>query len=179
MFFTKDKKLAKLTAFKMEVNTEAISSMIADNEHNKYTMLYYLLGRRAERGELDVAAAVKEIDESARATFQSDNEKTAEIKYRPTGTLHQRTDSLQLRTLKTLGLNEGPRSDRKLEKPSDIVLEFKEKITFNSRGEPVVSSKRKDLVKKRSMYDQESSNHPPSKASKSEGKQPTKIGVSL
>jgi hypothetical protein len=177
---TADKKLAKLTAYKMEVNTEAIARMIADNEHNKYTMLYYLLERRSARGDIDLDAAIKEIDERARAIFQSDNEKTAEIRYRPSGTLHQRTDSLQLRTLKTLGLNEGPRSDRKLDKPSDIVLEFKEKITFNSRGEPVVASKRKDLTKKRSIYEQDTNQYPATaKASKSEGKQPTKIGVSL
>lgn len=34
-----DRLLARLAAFKMGVNTEAIAKMVADNEHNKYTML--------------------------------------------------------------------------------------------------------------------------------------------
>lgn len=164
----------------MEVNTEAISRMISDNEHNKYTMLYYLLKRRFDRGELDVAEACKEIDLKVNSGFQSDNEKTAEIKYRQAPTLHQRTDSLQMKTLKTVELREGPKSDRKLDKPSDIVIEFKEKITFNSKGQPIVSDKRKDLVKKRSLYEPDLQACPPTaKASKSEGKHPTKIGVSV
>lgn len=34
-----DKLLAKLTAFKMEVNLESITKMVGENEHNKYTIL--------------------------------------------------------------------------------------------------------------------------------------------
>lgn len=48
-----------------------------------------------------MAAEVKVFEDKARASFQSENEKTAEIKYRPSATMHQRTDSLQLKTLKT------------------------------------------------------------------------------
>lgn len=176
-----DKNLAKLSAYKMEVNPEAIARMIGENEHNKYTMLYYLLKRRADRGDLDVEEACKEIDMKFNSNFQSDNEKTAEIKFRQVPpALHQRTDSLQLKTLKTVELMEGPRSDRKAEKPSDIVIEFKEKITFNSKGQPMVSDKRKELIKKRSLYEPDNPVWPPTtKASKSEGKHPAKIGVAL
>ena len=163
-----------MAAFKLSVNTEAITKMVADNEHNKYTMLYYLLRRRAERGDLDVEAESKKIEDKVKKAFQSENEKTTEIKYRPTATLHQRTDSLQLKTLKNRDFYEGPISDRIAEKPSGVVLEFREKVTFSSKVDPSNT-----LFKNRSLCDDEVGCPPTNKASKSEGKKPTKVGVTL
>lgn len=137
-----------------------------------------MLRRRAERGDLDVDTQVKRFDEKAKAAFQSENEKTAEIKYKPSATLHQRTDSLQLKTLKNRDFCDGPISDRLVERPSDVVIEFREKVTLSSKpdqgGHPVHS-----LFKNRSLCEEDVGCPPTTKASKSEGKKPTKIGVSL
>jgi serine/threonine protein kinase len=81
-----DKGLCVLAAHKLGVNVEAISKMVSENERNKYTMLYYLLKKKSERGELDAKKELREIDEKARAAFQSENEKTKEIRYRPATT---------------------------------------------------------------------------------------------
>lgn len=35
-----DRQLAKLAAFKLDVNVDSIRKMVGENEHNKYTMLY-------------------------------------------------------------------------------------------------------------------------------------------
>ena len=81
-----DKDLCVLSAHKLGVNVEAITKMVSENERNKYTMLYYLLKKKSERGELDAKKELREIDEKARAVFQSENEKTKEIRYRPATT---------------------------------------------------------------------------------------------
>lgn len=81
-----DKDLCVLSAHKLSVNVEAISKMVSENERNKYTMLYYLLKKKSERGELDAKKELREIDEKVRAAFQSENEKTKEIRYRPATT---------------------------------------------------------------------------------------------
>jgi hypothetical protein len=129
-----------------------------------------------------VAAEVKKFEEKARALFQSDNEKTTEIKYRPSTTLHHRADSLQLKTLKNRDFYHGPVSDRMGDKPSDLVIEFKEKIKIRVKGETQVSREgnqpSQTLFKNRSLCDDENC-LPSAKASKSEGKQPAKVGVSL
>lgn len=132
--------------------------------------------RRADRGDIDIAAEVKVFEDKARASFQSENEKTAEIKYRPSATMHQRTDSLQLKTLKNRDFGDGHISDRVLERPTDVVVEFREKVKISSK--PVTQMPSQSLFKNRSLCDDEGC-PPTAKASKSEGKQPTKLGVSL
>lgn len=89
--------MAKLSALKMDVNVESIERMVQDNEHNKYTMLYYLIRKRRDRGNIDIVSEIRLLDEKAKATFQSENEKTKEIKYKAaplTG------NNLNLKTLK-------------------------------------------------------------------------------
>lgn len=112
-----DKRIAKLTALKMDVNVDSIVKMVGDNEHNKYTMLYYLLKKKSDRGELDVNTTIKLFEEKARATFQSDNEKTKEIKYKAVQpmTFDRANAVLHLKTLKHTDTADpsGAISDRK------------------------------------------------------------------
>ncbi len=101
----------------MDVNLDSIVKMVGDNEHNKYTMLYYLLKKRSDRGDLDISSALKQLEEKARATFQSDNEKTKEIKYRTAqpATFDRANAVLHLKTLKHTDTADpsGAMSDRK------------------------------------------------------------------
>lgn len=84
----------------MDVNVDSIERMVGDNEHNKYTMLYYLLKKRRDRRDIDVAAEIRVLEDKAKATFQSENEKTKEIKYRPGLTTFDKPTNLHLKTLK-------------------------------------------------------------------------------
>lgn len=119
-----------------------------------------------------MAAEVKAFEDKARAAFQSENEKTAEIKYKPSAALHQRTDSLQLKTLKNRDFNDGPASDRIVERPKDVVIEFREKVKISAKDHAPGHS----LFKTRSLCEDDCP--PTAKASKSEGKH-AKVGVSL
>lgn len=90
--------------------------------------------------------------------------------------MHQRTDSLQLKTLKNRDFGDGPISDRIVERPTDVVVEFREKVKISSKA--VGPPPSQILFKNRSLCEEEGG-LPTAKASKSEGKQPTKVGVSL
>lgn len=144
-----------------------------------WLLRYYLLKKRAERGELNIAQTVKDYEDKARSSFQSENEKTKEIKYRVTHNFQERTDSINLKTLKNAEL-EPPASSRKAN-PNDIIIEFKEKITFNATSNRKQSEDPKriqggELNKKKSMVMKDED---VVKASKSEGKPSTKIGMAL
>ena len=133
---------------------------------------YYLLKKRSERGDLDVAASLKELDEKAKSRFQSDNQKTKEIKFKQKNPAkeEERDSVLQLSTRKN--------------KEKDIVIEFKEKIVFNTSSNTKNSEDPKralELNKKKSLaqkdrFDADALED--ARASRSEGK-PAKVGISL
>lgn len=167
--------------------------MVSEKEHNKYTMLYFLLKKRCERGNLNAIEAIKRYEENLKATFQSDNEKTKEIKYKPMLMTHERGDSLNLnlKTQKNAEVNANPqKSDRKQQPqapvpatnpPSDVVIEFKEKITLNS-GSPQIPGTllKREISKKKSVAAKEESQSPQlkCKSADTKGHHP-KIGITL
>jgi hypothetical protein len=130
-----------------------------------------------------VAGSLKEIEEKTRSRFQSDNQKTKEIKYKAKHpTKDEERDSVHLKTIKNTELDP-PNSTRK-NKEKDIVIEFKEKIVFNTSANTKNSEDPKrvlDLNKKKSVAQKdrlEADAADDARASRSEGK-PPKIGISL
>ncbi len=105
----------------MDVNVESIERMVKDNEHNKYTMLYYLIRKRRDRGNIDIASEIRLLEDKAKATFQSENEKTKEIKYSKQTPLTG--NNLNLKTLKHTDTIESDRfvSSRKVAAPGGSV----------------------------------------------------------
>lgn len=62
---------------KMKVSEEMISKMIQENDHNKYTTLYYLLLRKLEKGELNI----EEIKNEQK--MEENLEKRKSVQYQP------------------------------------------------------------------------------------------------
>jgi hypothetical protein len=131
------------------------------------------LKKRSERGDLKIDDAIKEFELKAKATFQSENEKTKEIKYRPTQTMHERTDSLNLKTVKHTEMNHQGNFLMKSH-TNEIVVEFNDKTGVSSGNQSKNSREqyKRELHKKRSTYDHWEPEV--GKASKSEGKAPMK-----
>ena len=144
---------------------------------------YYLLKKRSERGDLDVAASLKELDEKAKSRFQSDNQKTKEIKFKQKNPAkEEERDSVHLKTIKNTEAD--PQLSTRKNKEKDIVIEFKEKIVFNTSSNTKNSEDPKralELNKKKSLaqkdrFDADALED--ARASRSEGK-PAKVGISL
>lgn len=62
---------------KMKVSEEMINKMIQENDHNKYTTLYYLLLRKLEKGELNI----EEIKNEQK--MEENLEKRKSVQYQP------------------------------------------------------------------------------------------------
>lgn len=125
---------------------------------------------------------LKEIEEKVRGRFQSDNQKTKEIKFKAKHSAKDgERDSVHLKTIKNTEIDP-PNSHRK-NKEKEVVIEFKEKIIFNTSANTKNSEDPKrvlDLNKKKSVVQKERPEDAPedARASRSEGK-PHKIGISL
>ena len=58
--FAVDDRICRLAAGKLRIDEASVEQMLRDNEHNKYTTLYYLLLKKNERGDLELE---KELEE--------------------------------------------------------------------------------------------------------------------
>jgi hypothetical protein len=130
-----------------------------------------------------VAGSLKEIEEKAKSRFQSDNQKTKEIKFKAKNPAKdEERDSVHLKTIKNTEID--PQLSNRKNKEKDIVIEFKEKIVFNTSSNTKNSEEPKralELNKKKSLaqkdrYDEDMPDD--ARASRSEGK-PAKVGISL
>lgn len=151
-----------------------------------------MLKKRSERGELDVGDALKEIEEKGRGNFESDNQKTKEIKHlkKNEDRKENARDSVHLKTVKNSEVG-GAMSNRK-NGDKDVVIEFKEKIIVNAssgkhKGGDGISvhlnasnKKNVEMSKKKSVAQKERGDIEDNyRASRSEGKPQPKIGISL
>lgn len=75
--FFLDQAISKMCSKKMKVSEEMINKMIQENDHNKYTTLYYLLLRKLEKGELNI----EEIKNEQK--MEENLEKRKSVQYQP------------------------------------------------------------------------------------------------
>ena len=72
MDFDVDEKICRLAAGKLRIDEASMEQMVRDNEHNKYTTLYYLLLKKNERGDLELE---KELEEYLEKEAKKEKEK--------------------------------------------------------------------------------------------------------
>lgn len=72
-----DQDVCKLAAYKLKAEEKLIKQMLEDNEHNKYTTLYYLLVKKKDRGDLELE---KELEEYAEKEMKKEQDKIKKSK---------------------------------------------------------------------------------------------------
>lgn len=77
-------QLVELTSLKMRKVQEEIVKMLDENQHNKYTTLYYLLDKRNERGDVEVERELEDLklerakEEERRKDMEREKSKAAD-----------------------------------------------------------------------------------------------------
>lgn len=125
----------------MNVDTKIIYRMIQDNDHNKYTTLYYLLEKKQERGELSFSELHKERPLSPKnskehqiSTYSRNSKKSNSRKS------HSRRPSRRSREEYMSSASRDSKGSKDSTLPTirpqltvnDITVEVREKITFNT-----------------------------------------------
>ena len=147
--FCIDKDVCVLTAYKMKEEEMIVRKMIEDNEHNKFTTLYYLLMKKKERGDLELEKELEEYAEREKKRGRQRSRDRSGEEAKGGSRERAKKDSLPSGSRKGSDGKEaegrqpmkkkvsGGVNVLKFIKPppinlKDITLEVKKKITFNS-----------------------------------------------